>query len=540
MSTPNSFYSLLLFISGVIAIWHAVAAWRRPVPITRAIPILLLGMAWWSLTYALHWSTAPRPTPYFWLDATYLGVVILPTAFFIFTLRYTGRDLWLTPRWLFLLSVVPVLTLILLWTDGNHGLFFGGHRSPASTMFDGGPWFWVNTIYTYGLIFASVLLLAYAYGRASHLYKRQARIILIGALLPWAVNALMLVDVEPLPDLDLTPIAFTLTGIAFAYGVRQYRLLDILPVAQGALIEQMVDGVIVLDARDRLVEINPVAQQMLRVTGNALVGQPVTPLFARWPNLVAQFGDMQEGTYHLQIEEDSPQFFDLRLVFLSDRHQQYTGRLLVLRDITLLKKTEIDLRRANSELQERIGQIERLQSQLQEQTIHDDLTGLYTRRYMEGVLEQELVRSAQTGRAVSLLMLDIDLFKHFNDFHGHLAGDAFLQALGDLLRRSTRAQDTACRYGGEEFVVVMPGTEIGGAVLTGERLRLALEGTTISYRGVLLQTTLSVGVAAYPSHATNGYDLLHCADQAMYAAKRGGRNRVAVYDLETGAGNIIK
>ncbi len=540
MSTPNNFYSLLLLTSGVIAIWHAIAAWRRPVPITRAIPILLLGMAWWSLTYALHWSTAPRPTPYFWLDATYLGVVILPTAFFIFTLRYTRRDLWLTPHWLFLLSIEPVLTLILLWTDGNHGLFFGGHRSPASTMLDGGPWFWVNTIYTYGLILASVLLLAHAYGRASHLYKRQARIILIGALLPWAVNALMLVNIEPLPDLDVTPIAFTLTGVVFAYGVRQYRMLDILPVAQDTLIEQMVDGVVVLDALDRLVEINPAGQKILGVTGEVPVGKYAQPLFAPWPSLATHFQGIQEGEFQVEFTGDSPRFIDLRVVPLRDRRNQHTGRLLVLRDITLLKETEIELRRANSELHGRIGQIESLQAQLEEQAIHDGLTGLYTRRYLEGVLEQELSRSVQTERAVSLLMLDIDHFKHFNDFHGHLAGDAFLQALGDLLKRSTRAGDTACRYGGEEFVVVMPGATLKEATAAGERLRLALEHTTITYRGTILQTTLSVGVATFPIHATDGYDLLHCADQAMYAAKRGGRNRVAVYDPETGAGNIIK
>lgn len=540
MSTPNNLYSVLLLISGVIALWHAIAAWRRPVPITRAIPILLLGMAWWSFTYAVHWSAATRPSPYFWLDATYLGVVILPTAFFIFTLRYTGRDHWLTRQRLFLLCMEPMLTVLVLWTDQSHGLFFGAHRPTASTMFKGGPWFWMNTIYTYGLIFASVLLLAYAYGRANALYKRQARIILIGALLPWAVNALMLVNIAPLPDLDLTPIAFTLTGIVFAYGVRQYRMLDILPVAQDALIEQMVDGVIVLDAQDRLVEINPAGQKILRLAEKIPVGTPAEPLFARWPNLVAHFRNTQEGEFQLEFTGESPQFIDLRIMPLCDRRQQYSGRLLVLRDITLLKDTEIELRRANGTLQDRIGQIESLQAQLQEQAIRDPLTGLYTRRYLEGVLEQELSQSAQTERAVSLLMLDIDLFKHFNDSHGHLAGDALLQALGDLLKRSTRAGDTACRYGGEEFVVIMPGATLPKAVATGERLRLALEETTVAYRGAILRTTLSVGVATSPTHATNGYDLLHCADQAMYAAKQGGRNRVAVYDPETGGGQIIQ
>ena len=530
MNIAHDFYSITLLLAAALSLWHAATVWQRPLPITRPITVFLLGMTWWSSTYALHWSQAPRPYPTFWLEATYVGVVTVPTAFFVFTLRYIGRDHWLTRPWLILLPIEPVLTLILLWTDSHHGWFFGGNIRDGNSLFNGGPWFWFNVIYSYGLMLLSTFLLAHAYEQAAYLYKGQARIILAGALLPWAVNALMFAGVEPLPGLDLTPIAFTLTGLSFAYGIRYYRLLDVLPVARDALIEKMTDGIIVIDAQNRLVDINSTGQWMLHAPGTPPIGQPIEPLLAHWQNLVERFRDIQEGQFQLEIGGEPPQFVDLRIVPLHHHKGQYTGRLLMLRDITRLKRTELELRQANGELRSRVAQIESLQTKLQESAIRDALTGLYNRRYLEDALERELSSAAETHQPLSLLMLDIDHFKEFNDSHGHIAGDTLLQALGNLLNGSIHNREFACRYGGEEFAVVIPDTQIEEAVHLAEHLRQSLEQTAITHRGTHLQATLSIGVANYPTQASNSLDLLNCADQALYTAKRNGRNQIVVYN----------
>ncbi|MFY9317665.1 MAG: diguanylate cyclase [Burkholderiales bacterium] len=171
----------------------------------------------------------------------------------------------------------------------------------------------------------------------------------------------------------------------------------------------------------------------------------------------------------------------------------------------------------------------RLSETLRVQAVRDSLTGLFNRRYMEQALEREILRAARNRRTVCAIMLDLDHFKAFNDTHGHEAGDALLRALGDYLVTHVRAEDIACRYGGEEFVVILPEASLEMSRSRAEELWRGLDGLRINYRGELLQgVTVSAGVAAYPSHGRTAPDLLRAADAAMYAAKRQGRDRVEI------------
>ena len=170
----------------------------------------------------------------------------------------------------------------------------------------------------------------------------------------------------------------------------------------------------------------------------------------------------------------------------------------------------------------------RLREVLRVQSLRDLLTGLFNRRYMEESLERELQRAIRNNQFVALLMLDIDHFKRFNDTFGHQAGDTLLRALGDFLTKQTRGQDAACRYGGEEFAIILSGTSVEAAERRAELLREDLKQLTVEYAGQLLgSVTLSIGVAAYPGHDT-AKDLFQAADQALYRAKADGRDRVIV------------
>ncbi|HVA93456.1 MAG TPA: diguanylate cyclase [Candidatus Dormibacteraeota bacterium] len=170
----------------------------------------------------------------------------------------------------------------------------------------------------------------------------------------------------------------------------------------------------------------------------------------------------------------------------------------------------------------------RLREVLRGQSLRDPLTGLYNRRYMEESLEREFRRAVRNNLSVSLLMLDIDHFKRFNDTFGHQAGDTLMRTLGDFLLQRTRGQDAACRYGGEEFALILSGASADAAVKRAELLREDLKHLTVQHAGqVLGSVTLSIGVSSYPGHATSE-DLLQAADQALYRAKAEGRDRVIV------------
>ncbi len=173
----------------------------------------------------------------------------------------------------------------------------------------------------------------------------------------------------------------------------------------------------------------------------------------------------------------------------------------------------------------------RLRETLKNQSIRDPLTGLFNRRFLEEALERECRRAVRAHRSLSLLMVDVDHFKGFNDTFGHDAGDAVLREVGALLRTFFRGEDVACRYGGEEFALVLSDTTADGAAQRADRLREHIATLSLTFRRQSLgPLTVSVGIASLPAHASTADALLRLADQALYRAKREGRNRVAIAD----------
>lgn len=170
----------------------------------------------------------------------------------------------------------------------------------------------------------------------------------------------------------------------------------------------------------------------------------------------------------------------------------------------------------------------------------DTLTGLYNRHYLQAVLPLQLSYMANLKDHLSLIMLDVDHFKHYNDTNGHPAGDRVLARIAEILRNNVREQDICCRYGGEEFLVVLPNAYAQRALGIAQRIREAIEKTPFPHeeRQPSGQITASLGLATFPQHANAPEQLIECADQAMYRSKRRGRNRISTFDeviADTGA-----
>jgi diguanylate cyclase (GGDEF)-like protein/PAS domain S-box-containing protein len=171
----------------------------------------------------------------------------------------------------------------------------------------------------------------------------------------------------------------------------------------------------------------------------------------------------------------------------------------------------------------------KLREALREQSIRDSLTGLYNRRYMEAVLKQQLNRVTRQLHPLGIIMIDIDHFKLFNDTCGHAAGDQLLRELGQFLQSHIRGEDIACRYGGEEFILIMPDASLEAAQQRAEHLRWQVSQLRVQDAGQLSETiTLSLGVAIYPQHGQTIETVLHAADAALYRAKQEGRDHVVV------------
>jgi diguanylate cyclase (GGDEF)-like protein/PAS domain S-box-containing protein len=522
-------YAFALFVSALISLQVLWIAWqRREAAGAFALTIMAGGMVVWSVTYALMWLTEDAARA-IWLDATYFGVLTCVIGFFIFAVQFAQRDAWLTRRRLILLALYAVATLAVLWTDPYHNLFYGGKRTPmTTTIFDGGPWFWVNILFIYALIILADGLIVYAFVKALPYYRQQSGMILVGALLPFAINIISVLKLSPTPDLDLTPIVFSISGVVYAIGLFRFRIFDIVPIARDSLVESMVDAVLVLDLQDRILDLNPAAQRLFNVDARNAIGRPAQTTLTVWSELARHWDNLRAQS-EIVLPDAPTRYFDLTTSPVYNKRNKLLGRLVILRDVTAHQHAKDALRRANEILQAQLVEIQSLHAQLREQAIRDSLTGLFNRRYMEETLERELASARRSKNPMSIVMLDIDHFKDLNDDQGHRAGDQVLCGLSELIQVKTRQSDVACRYGGEEFVIILPNVSSDAAFQRAEELRNACAALHIGEPGAERRVTVSFGVATFPTDGTTSDNLLRAVDLALYAAKAAGRNCTRVY-----------
>ncbi len=334
-------YVLVLAGAAVAAAAVALFAWRRrPSPGALPLALMSLAAAEWSLAYALELASPGLAGKSFWNRAEYLGIVAVSLAWAALALQYTGREKWLTRRTLLAALVVPLITLSLTWTNDAHHLMWtdvklGGSDSFPMLVQTYGVWWHVQLVYSYLLVLLGTLLLLRALVRSPDLYRGQAGALLIAALAPWAGNVLHFFNWGPVPHLNLTPFAFTLSSLLNAWALFRLRLLDIVPVARDTVIESMSDGVIVLDAQSRIVDLNPAARSAIGPRSTEIIGQPATQVFAAWPDLVERYRGVTEA--HAEFvwgEHEAQRAYDLRISPLYGWRGRLAGRLVVLRDVT--------------------------------------------------------------------------------------------------------------------------------------------------------------------------------------------------------------
>jgi diguanylate cyclase (GGDEF)-like protein/PAS domain S-box-containing protein len=335
----TSVYLALCLFTGLVSSVIAWLAWRRNTPGSRGLAILMTALVIWSLTYAAHWAAKTPQVQMFWLDATYFGVLVVPTAFFIFAIQYTGRERWLTSKNAVLLSIEPLTTLIILWTDPWHGLFYAGQRS-SNAILDGGPMFWFNLVYSFGLILAAIFLVAKMYLQSQSIYRDQALAILTAALIPFTGILLGLFGLSPLPGLDITPFLFGVSGLVFANSLYRQHLLDLAPIARDVLMESMQDGLLVIDERNRIVDVNPAARLMLG-DEKTRIGSLLEDSLPIWSEETHRLDEVKdESRVELRLAGNQNRYAELIVTKLQDGYGRLVGRLLVFRDVTERKLAE--------------------------------------------------------------------------------------------------------------------------------------------------------------------------------------------------------
>jgi diguanylate cyclase (GGDEF)-like protein/PAS domain S-box-containing protein len=336
-----------------------------------------------------------------------------------------------------------------------------------------------------------------------------------------------------IPDLsipiDLTPISFTLTAFLLSAGIFGLRLFDLIPIARHTVLEYIPELVFVVDARDRVLDANSSAQKILGKSLDDIIGKDPLEVFSKWPQLINRFLTASETHEEIQIPGDPPRTLELTVSALYNQFKQLEGRVIVAHDVTERKWLENDLKYANEVLSNQLEEINKLREELEEQAIRDPLTNAYNRRYLSEFLDREVARAEREKTPVTIVIMDMDNFKQFNDTYGHKCGDLVLQAITKFLVEHSRRGDVVCRYGGEEFVILMPNVSLEVGFERAEMWRQDFSESPIEYEGMKLFATFSAGVATFPQHGKSGDVILQAADKALYRSKDAGKNKVIQY-----------
>jgi diguanylate cyclase (GGDEF)-like protein/PAS domain S-box-containing protein len=529
-------FSIPLIIAALISAGIATLVWRRrPAPGAVWLSVHMLGVTIWSSAMAAMWLSTSRATQDFWLDLSSLGIILVPPAFLLFSLQISHNDVLLTRKLISFLAVEPLVAQVLIWTNDLHHLVYNStqlwvinglvelHWSP-------GAFFLFDAVYSYALMAVGIWFLARSLEAGGQLMKAQLKMVMLGASLSLCADAVTLLPIlSSRVGLDPTPLVLTLAGGIYVYAIYRTKLLDIVPVVHSTLINSMTDGIMVLDEQDRIVEMNPAAGQILGMAPRLATGRCAREILATWHETNQPFWDQNEVHTEILVRQDDPCTLDLRITPLLDGKKHISGRMLVFRDITLQKQQEASLSNTNKLLNEQLDEIRALRDQLRDQATRDPLTNLFNRRYLEETLLKELARASRENYPVCVIMMDIDRFKRVNDTCGHKVGDDVLQSLASLITLHIRRFDTACRYGGEEFVIVMPKLSDETARERAEFLRREFANMPLPCMNMKTSPTLSIGLASYPSDGFETEQLLDAADRALYTAKSSGRNRVVTY-----------
>lgn len=356
-------YIVILLASSVVGSLLLLRIWKfRAAPGSYSLLLAVFSGIMWSFTYVLEIAATDLARKLFWAKMEYLGIAFVAPGLFLFAMYYSGRGMWLTPARVWPLLGFAGTGFLTALTNEWHGWIWTKIQLTEGNTFGPltlthGTAFYIFVAYQYVFILASTIIFIQIAVRGQSIYRTQSRIMLAGMVFPWLANFIYITNWTPLPQLDLTPLALTLTNMALSISFLRYRMMDLQPIAHGSVFNAMQDGVIVLDYKDRIVDANPVASLFFQDKGN-FIGRNANSLFPAWNDWQAIFskGEIQQ---EVQLDLNGEKLIlNLRTTSIFDNNGNRNGRVLLVSDITLQKRAEeeiISASRMKSQLLANLG-----------------------------------------------------------------------------------------------------------------------------------------------------------------------------------------
>jgi diguanylate cyclase (GGDEF)-like protein len=682
MNWDYTIYAFVLHVTTIISLGVVILlSRRRNAPGKAYLILLLIAVTEWSFSSGMEAASVGLAQKILWAKLEYLGAVSTPTLFMVFTFGYRQMTRFLSRRYFLLYSVIPLSALILALTNDWHSLIWNSFTpsltEPNTIIYGHGAGYYALIAYDYVVVLIAMGVLLQAWLQSKTPYRQRAGIILISAIFPVSSGLAYTLGLNLLPGLDITPISFLATGIILAFGVTRFNLFDLTPIARHVLIENMNDGILVVDAKDRIADINPPAENILAAKAVDVLGLPISDVLQTWGPLLKSIRDTGELQAEIVSKEAPPRYHDLLVKSLFNENNKLIGRLFAFRDVTKYRQAETKLSRQNEELRiierinlaitdgldmiqtiktlheqcsrmvpidlfyvalyndksalvtvplhyerghyqtgtlrdinERPGTIgrviqtrqtlylhdniasvtaplnpsmlsenharsyvgiplmvrdkvvgvlsiqsyrpnayredqirmlerisvhaaialenSRLYSEVQRLAIIDELTGIYNYRGLMELGAREVERARRFNHPLSIIFFDIDEFRQFNNKYGHSTGNIVLQMVVQNCRTVLRAVDVFTRFGGDEFVAILPETDISGAESIAHRLSEAIAASTATTSDGKLKVSVSIGVAVLAEDTPDLKSLIDRANLAERQAKDGRRSIVTI------------
>lgn len=340
----NSF-SLIFFLATIIAVVLLVYALQhQKVKGATHFAFMLASVIAWVFFQALEYAVLEPQNKILFTKFQYFGISTIGLTWYLFAANYSNRESWFSKNYL-ILSSFAVLVILMAFTNESHRLVWPeitpASDEPGAPMIYGhGPAFWAMFVYIYIFFALGTYIILKTALTSREIYRSQAIGLVVSAIIPWVGNIIYVTDLSPVPGLDVTSLGFALGTIVLAWSIFSLRLFDLAPVARGQLMQNLVDGVIVLDSSSRVVEINPRALEFLKIGSRSTLGRSLVDFLHPWPELVEQFGAMQSGQAEVHLGAHEISDIDVRISPLIDEQKKPAGRIITIRDISAQKKLE--------------------------------------------------------------------------------------------------------------------------------------------------------------------------------------------------------
>ncbi len=506
-------FSISLFLAG-----FAFMSFNHSRTTYAALPLtlLLLALAVYSGGYAGELLSATLQAKLYWNSFQYFGISILPACWILFTARYVNVQRLYRKSTVIILGAISMTTLFGALSDGFFHLRYTSvwidPTGPINVLaFTRGPLYWSHTTFSFVAFLIGSILLINGLVTTPRYFRHQLLLMLAGTILPWINYAFYLSGID-FHGVDTIPFSTFLSVICFGLAIFRYRILDVIPVARSRVFETMSDGVIVLDSLGRIVDFNRSAEKIFPELAHDSVSSDAKHMLSKHETLCVNIEMNVEADFHFKIGDGSAvRHYITKISLIQNHNREVLGRIITFKDNT---ETTI------------------LLSRLKELATLDSLTGISNRRNFMETANRQIAHLARGGKPMAIVLLDLDNFKRLNDTYGHLTGDEALRRVAKTLTAQVRPGDIVSRFGGEEFICLLSEADGVAAPAIAERIRIAIEAISIPLEGdepVCFTASLGVHCTESVSGNENIDSLISGADTALYAAKAGGRNQVAVY-----------